>query len=63
MVHVEQQTDAGESGRYVFVERLRCTKCQSTDLRTTRSVEQGDGTRKKTTVCNRCSWRFFVVIE
>ena len=33
--------DAAEWDRYVFVERPRCPRCESTDLQTKRSIDQG----------------------
>ena len=36
---------AGESLRYVYIDRARCPACGSVNVKTTRSVNQGDGMR------------------
>ena len=47
----------------VIVERPRCPRCQSANLLTIRSQDQGDGSVLRKTRCRRCSYRFDVVIE
>jgi Zn ribbon nucleic-acid-binding protein len=49
--------------RYVFVSRARCPACDSADLHTIRSIDQGDGTRRKRTQCLKCFHKFFVILE
>lgn len=56
-------TDAAELARYVFIEKARCPVCDSADLQTIRSEDQGDGSVKRRTVCRDCSHKFFVVAE
>lgn len=56
-------TDAAETLRYVFVEKPRCPRCGSDQLKTTRSDDQGDGTTSKTTNCRECGHHFFVIVE
>ena len=41
----------------------RCPQCGSVDLKTQRSVDQGDGTRIRNTVCRTCGKKFFVMAE
>lgn len=48
----------------VFVERPRCPACNSTKLKTLRSVaDQGDGSCKRRTQCKACDHRFDLVLE
>ena len=58
-----QDTLAGDSLRYVFVERPRCPACGSGDLQTIRSQNQHDGTTSRRTWCKVCNHRFFVIVE
>ena len=60
---LEDETDAAESLRYVYIEPPRCPSCGSDDLHMTRSVNQGDGSVCKTTNCRNCKHHFFVIIE
>ena len=54
---------AGESLRYVYIERARCPACGSADLQTIRSKDQGDGTVARRTQCRQCFHKFVVVVE
>lgn len=56
-------TDAAESTRYVFAARIRCPVCSSADLKPLRSIDQGDGTRMRRTLCRECDHRFFVILK
>lgn len=49
--------------RMVFVERPRCPSCGGTDVKTTRSVSNGDGTRTQHKRCRDCSTPYEVVWE
>ncbi len=57
------QDDAAESMRYVFIERARCPNCYSDSLDTKHSDDQGDGSVKRDTHCRDCGWKFFVIEE
>ena len=65
MTTTGQYLTADDSLRYVFIERVvvQCPACNSTDLKTLRSQDQGDGTRAKRTKCMNCDHRFFVIVE
>jgi transposase-like protein len=60
---MRQPSDAAEALRYVFVEKVRCPRCGSDELKTTRSVNQGDGSTQRTTNCRSCGHHFFVIEE
>jgi len=55
--------DAAEHLRFEFVRRPRCPACQSSNIQTIRSSDQGDGTTKRHTQCRDCQHRFFVIVE
>lgn len=55
--------DPAESDRYVFIEKARCPKCGSPELKTTKTEKHGDDAVTRHTTCRECSWKFFVVIE
>ncbi len=65
MSTTEQDPPTDDSLRYVFVQRVavQCPACNSTDLKTLRSKDQGDGTRARRTKCMCCDHRFFVIVE
>lgn len=54
-----------ESRRYVFITkpRVACPVCGGGSLKTTRSVDQLDGTSKRTTNCRTCGHHFFIIVE
>ena len=47
----------------IFVSRVKCPSCHGTDHATTRSADQGDGSRLQSKTCRSCGVRFYVVIE
>ena len=47
----------------VFIERARCPECDSTDLKTRHSDDQGDGSVRRDTKCRCCGHIFDVVAE
>lgn len=62
-MNTQQQYSDGDYLRYVFIPRPRCPACESMDLKTLRSVDQGDGTRRKRTKCNECNHTFDVILD
>jgi len=52
-----------EPARFVFVEQVACPRCGSVDIKTTRSIANGDGSRSRSTACRACDWKFTVVVE
>jgi hypothetical protein len=56
-------TDAGEYGRYVYIEKPRCPVCGSDELDRKRTVDQGDGSVCRTMNCRACRHHFFVIEE
>jgi hypothetical protein len=60
---IQHSIDAAAWDEFVFVDRPRCPRCSSDDLKTTRSEQQGDGSVRRTTHCQCCGHRFFVVLE
>ena len=54
---------AGESLRYVYIDRARCPACGSVNVKTTRSVNQGDGSTMRTANCRECRHHFFIIVE
>ncbi len=57
------ETDAAESDRYVYVERPRCPRCGSPELKQTRARDQGDGSTCRTMNCASCKHHFFIIEE
>jgi len=55
--------DAAETLRYVYIPWPRCPACNSRDLQTLRSEDQGDDSTCRTTLCRECKHRFFVIVE
>ena len=49
--------------RIVFVTRPRCPRCESTEAKTTRSIDNGDGTRTQRKRCRKCNAAYEVVWE
>jgi transcriptional regulator NrdR family protein len=47
----------------VFVDRPRCPSCDGIDLKTTKSIDQGDGSTLRRTRCRECGCKFHVVVE
>ena len=62
---MRQDADTNDSLRYVYVEKIvvHCPACDGTDLKTTRSKDQGDGSHARTTRCLNCHHRFYVIVE
>ena len=58
----DAQHDA-EPMETVFLERPRCSLCESTDLETIRSYDQGDGSIMHRKRCKKCDYRFKIVFE
>ena len=48
---------------YVFIPRARCPECDSADLLTYHSADNGDGSTTRHTQCRHCGHKFKVVIE
>jgi hypothetical protein len=48
---------------YVFARLPRCPACGSSELRSRRSIDQGDGSRKRWTTCKICNETFFLILE
>lgn len=40
-----------------------CPFCQSTSHAIVKTIDNGDGSRMRRCVCNRCSERFIIVVE
>ncbi len=55
--------DPAERLRYVYVERPRCPRCGTADLKITRSRTQDDGSVCRTANCRNCDWHFFIIEE
>jgi hypothetical protein len=49
--------------RYVFVDRPACPACGSVKLKTIRSKTRDDGSVTRTTRCQECDHRFFVILD
>lgn len=49
--------------RYVYHQRPRCPQCGSPALRTYKTLQNGDTSLTRYTVCTRCGHRFILVIE
>ena len=47
--------------RYVYANRPRCPVCRSSDLQTTRSIDNGDGTRTQSKHCRTCDHSFELI--
>lgn len=47
----------------VFIERAKCPTCGSADLQTRRSVQNGDASVSRDTLCRECNTHFIVVVE
>ncbi len=56
-------TDAAETDRYVFIQRPRCPRCASPDLKTQKTIDNGDDSITRETKCRECNHRFFIVVE
>ena len=56
-------TDAAELDRYVYIRRARCPICESPELKTQKTVDNGDDSLTRETKCRECGHRFFVVVE
>lgn len=60
--------DCGESFNdpdcaYVFVQRTRCPVCESVNVKTVRSEQNGDDTVTRRSRCRDCGHRFKTVVE
>ncbi len=58
-----REPTGNDEERYVFVEIPRCPVCEKTKFRSLKSIDQGDGSRKKTSICKACGCRFFIILE
>lgn len=47
----------------LFMKWPRCTKCNSLDLKTTRSTSLGGDEVKRHTACNTCGHKFSIYLE
>jgi transposase-like protein len=47
----------------VFIERARCPSCESANIETLRTYQNGDDTVTRRTRCRSCGKRFLVVVE
>lgn len=47
----------------IFIRRVKCPGCHSTNHATIRSINQGDGSRLLWKTCRTCQEKFFVVVE
>ncbi len=56
-------TDTPPHRLFVTIHRPRCPECDGDDLQTQRSIDNGDGTRTRITVCRSCDCHFDVVVE
>jgi hypothetical protein len=54
--------EAAEREQYVFAIMPRCPYCDGVRHRSYRSIDQGDGSRKKWTRCE-CGKKFIIVLE
>lgn len=63
MEPIDLTADLSPADRIVFVERPRCPRCAATDAKTTRSIDNGDGSRTQRKRCRVCDLPFVVVIE
>ena len=61
----QHQDGQADSLRYVFIQRIvaQCPACSSTELKTLRSKNQGDGSTARRTLCKSCGHRFFIIVE
>jgi ribosomal protein L40E len=47
----------------IVVMRPRCPKCESVDLRNNRTIDQGDGSQLRYTICRQCGERFKIALN
>jgi hypothetical protein len=59
----EPFTDLTTSRPIIFVRRVKCPACHGIRHKTTRSVDQGDGSRLHWKTCQTCQKKFFVCVE
>lgn len=58
---MNEQPTTSDSLRYVEAHWPRCPRCESTDHTTTRSDDNGDGTRTQHRRCRECNHLFRVI--
>ena len=49
--------------RYVYVERPRCPECQSVQILAYKTIDGGDGSLSRYTLCRSCHAKFILVME
>lgn len=52
-----------EDKKLVWVVKLHCPECFSTDLKTQHSEKSADGSVTRATKCKACGWNFVAIIE
>lgn len=57
------ETKPAEPTRYVFAKLPRCPECKGAKHRAYRSVDSGDDSRTKYTLCKDCGCKFIIILD